>query len=154
LTLAEAAFVEVASSVQVQHVVEDGQSVARDQVLLRVRGPTRGLLTAERVALNFLQRLCGVATLTARFVQLVQGTRAQILDPRKTTPGWRRLEKYAVRCGGGSNHRLGLFDMVLIKDNHLAALQGALPNPIAAGVRRAREKYPALKVEVEADTPA
>ena len=87
------------------------------------------------MALNFLQRLSGVATLTARFVEAVQGTGAQILDTRKTTPGWRRLEKYAVTCGGGRNHRFGLFDMVLIKDNHLAALRGEQPNAIAAAVR-------------------
>jgi nicotinate-nucleotide pyrophosphorylase (carboxylating) len=110
------------------------------------------LLTAERVALNFVQRLSGVATLTAHFVAAVKGTRARILDTRKTMPGWRRLEKYAVRCGGGHNHRFGLHDMVLIKDNHLVALRDAKPNPIAAAIQRAREKYPKLKVEVEADT--
>jgi nicotinate-nucleotide pyrophosphorylase (carboxylating) len=154
LGLADAAFREVAPAVEIQHLVQDGQPVAARQALLRIHGPTRGLLTAERVALNFLQRLSGVATLTARFVQAVQGTRTQILDTRKTTPGWRRLEKYAVRCGGGNNHRLGLFDMVLIKDNHLAALRGAQPNAIAGAVQRARDKYPALKVEVEADTSA
>ena len=109
-------------------------------------------MSAERVALNFLQRLSGVATLTAQFVDAVKGTGAQILDTRKTTPGWRRLEKYAVTCGGGKNHRFGLFDMVLIKDNHLVALKSASPNPIAAAVQRARAQYPALKVEVEADT--
>jgi nicotinate-nucleotide pyrophosphorylase (carboxylating) len=110
------------------------------------------LLTAERVALNFVQRLSGVATLTAQFVEAIRGTGAAILDTRKTTPGWRELEKYAVRCGGGQNHRFGLWDMVLIKDNHLAALRDAQPNAIAAAVQRAREKFPALKVEVEADT--
>jgi nicotinate-nucleotide pyrophosphorylase (carboxylating) len=102
--------------------------------------------------LNFLQRLSGIATLTARFVEAVRGTAARILDTRKTTPGWRQLEKYAVTCGGGQNHRAGLFDMILIKDNHLAALRGASPNAVAAAVRRAREKYPRLKIEVEADT--
>jgi nicotinate-nucleotide pyrophosphorylase (carboxylating) len=101
--------------------------------------------------LNFVQRFSGVATLTARFVDAVKATPAKILDTRKTTPGWRRLEKYAVLCGGGHNHRFGLFDMVLIKDNHLAALRGETPNPIAAAVQRARLKYPRLKVEVEAD---
>jgi len=90
--------------------------------------------------------------LTAQFVDAIKGTRAQILDTRKTTPGWRRLEKYAVTCGGGSNHRLGLFDMVLIKDNHLAALKHESPNAIVAAVQRARAKSPSLKVEVEADT--
>jgi len=93
-----------------------------------------------------------VATLTAQFVDAIHGTRAQILDTRKTTPSWRRFEKYAVACGGGQNHRIGLYDMVLIKDNHLAALRDAKPNAIAAGVRRARAKYPQLQVEVEADT--
>jgi nicotinate-nucleotide pyrophosphorylase (carboxylating) len=110
------------------------------------------MLSAERVALNFVQRLSGVATLTAQFVDAIQGTRAKILDTRKTTPGWRRLEKYAVTCGGGHNHRFGLFDMVLIKDNHLAALRAESPDAIAAAVTRARASYPQLKVEVEADT--
>jgi len=106
--------------------------------LLKIAGPARALLSGERVALNFAQRLSGVATLTAQFVDAVKGTCAQILDTRKTTPGWRRFEKYAVTCGGGQNHRLGLFDMVLVKDNHLAALKGETPNAIAAAVQRAR----------------
>jgi nicotinate-nucleotide pyrophosphorylase (carboxylating) len=152
LALAEAAFRELSTAVQVTRTVEDGHRVAEGKPLLQVAGPARALLSAERVALNFLQRLCGIATLTAQFVAAVKGTRAQILDTRKTTPGWRRLEKYAVTCGGGRNHRLGLFDMVLIKDNHLAALKDELPNAIAAAVARARAKYPRLKVEVEADT--
>ena len=120
--------------------------------LLTISGPARAILTAERVALNFVQRLSGVATLTSQFVAAIKGTRAQILDTRKTTPGWRRFEKYAVACGGGCNHRIGLFDMVLIKDNHLAALRNEKPNAIAAAVARAREKFPKLKIEVEADT--
>jgi nicotinate-nucleotide pyrophosphorylase (carboxylating) len=106
------------------------------------------------VALNFVQRLSGVATLTSRYVQAVAGTGARILDTRKTTPGWRGLEKYAVRCGGGQNHRVGLFDLVLIKDNHLAALRHEQPNAVAAAVSRARASYPYLKVEVEADNLA
>src|SRR5438270_5718399 len=93
-----------------------------------------------------------IATLTAQFLQAIKGSRAQILDTHKTTPGWRRLEKYAVACGGGQNHRIGLYDMVLIKDNHLAALQDAKPNAVAAAIQRARLAYPQLKVEVEADT--
>ncbi len=152
LALAEAAFHELSSVVQFTRAVEDGHRVAEGQPLLQVAGAARALLSAERVALNFLQRLCGIATLTAQFVDAIKGTRAQILDTRKTTPGWRRLEKYAVACGGGRNHRLGLFDMVLIKDNHLAALRSESPNAIAAAVQRARTKYPELKVEVEADT--
>ena len=152
LALAEAAFRELSTTVQITRAVEDGHRVAEGKSLLQVAGPARALLSAERVALNFLQRLCGIATLTAQFVDAIKGTRAQILDTRKTTPGWRRLEKYAVKCGGGRNHRLGLFDMVLIKDNHLAALKHESPNAIAAAVERARAKYPKLKVEVEADT--
>ena len=152
LALAEAAFRALAPEVRVTRATEDGQRVAAGKPLLEVAGPARALLSAERVALNFLQRLCGIATLTAQFVDAIKGTRAQILDTRKTTPGWRRLEKYAVTCGGGRNHRLGLFDMVLIKDNHLAALRIESPNAIATAVQRARAKYPSLKVEVEADT--
>jgi nicotinate-nucleotide pyrophosphorylase (carboxylating) len=152
LDLAEAAFRALAPDAQVTRAAEDGQHVAPGKPLLEVAGPARALLSAERVALNFLQRLCGIATLTAQFVDAIKGTPAQILDTRKTTPGWRRLEKYAVACGGGRNHRFGLFDMVLIKDNHLAALKHESPNAIAAAVQRARAQYPNLKVEVEADT--
>ncbi|MEI9963150.1 MAG: hypothetical protein WDM76_19170 [Limisphaerales bacterium] len=90
--------------------------------------------------------------MTAQFVETIKGTRAQILDTRKTTPGWRRFEKYAVTCGGGENHRIGLFDMILIKDNHLAALRNEKPNAVAAAIQRARKKFPTLKIEVEADT--
>ena len=152
LALAEAAFLELSPRLQIERLVRDGQPVARGEGLLRVSGATRAILTAERVALNFVQRLSGIATLTAAFVAAIQGTRAHILDTRKTTPGWRMLEKYAVTCGGGRNHRFGLFDQVLIKDNHLAALRDEEPNAIAAAARRAREKFPRLKVEVEADT--
>ena len=137
---------------QFKRLSHDGQPAKAGQTLLEIAGPARALLGAERVALNFIQRLSGVATLTARFVQAVHGTGAEILDTRKTTPGWRRLEKYAVTCGGGRNHRLGLHDMVLIKDNHLAALRHEKPNAIAAAVLRARAAYPRLKIEVEADT--
>ena len=116
----------------------------------------RSLLAMERIALNFLQRLSGIATLTARFVAATAGTRAAIYDTRKTTPGWRALEKYAVRCGGGRNHRFGLYDAVLIKDNHLAWLRpGGLDGagPIAAAVATARANVPAgTIVEVEVDT--
>lgn len=152
LALAEAAFRQISPTAQVTRLTADGRRVAAGKPLLAIAGPARTLLSAERVALNFLQRLCGIATLTAQFVAAVKGTRAQILDTRKTTPGWRRLEKYAVACGGGRNHRFGLFDMVLIKDNHLAALRHEPPNAIAAAVQRARARCPNLKVEVEADT--
>ena len=152
VALAEAAFRELSPQVQITHGAQDGQHVPEVATLLTVAGPSHALLGAERVAFNFAQRLSGIATLTAQFVEAVKGTRAQILDTRKTTPGWRRLEKYAVTCGGGRNHRVGLYDMILIKDNHLAALRNESPNAIAAAVERARAKYPKLTVEVEADT--
>ena len=152
LALAEAAFRELSTRVEITPVAGDGQAIGAGKTLLEVAGPARAILGAERVALNFVQRLSGIATLTAQFVDAVKGTRARILDTRKTTPGWRRFEKYAVTCGGGQNHRLGLFDMVLIKDNHLAALAAESPSPVAAAVERARAKFPQLKVEVEADT--
>jgi nicotinate-nucleotide pyrophosphorylase (carboxylating) len=148
------AFRELSRKVKVQKIRRDGRHAKAGDVLLKISGPARPILTAERVALNFIQRLSGVATLTSKFAEAVRGTGAQILDTRKTTPGWRRFEKYAVACGGGTNHRIGLFDMVLIKDNHLAALRGEKPNAIAAAISRARKKYPKLKMEVEADTLA
>ena len=152
LALAEAAFTAGSPKVAFDRRFAEGAAVATGQTLARVEGSARALLSAERVALNFVQRLSGIATLTAQYVAAIRGTKAQILDTRKTTPGWRRLEKYAVACGGGRNHRFGLFDMVLIKDNHLAALKSETPNAISAAVRRARRCYPQLKVEVEADT--
>lgn len=152
LALAESAFQQLSSAIRVRRIARDGQQVKANGVLLKISGPARAILSAERVALNFVQRLSGVATLTAQYVAAVRGTKARILDTRKTTPGWRRFEKYAVACGGGRNHRLGLFDLVLIKDNHLAALRDAKPNAVAAAVQRARRKFPKLKVEVEADS--
>jgi nicotinate-nucleotide pyrophosphorylase (carboxylating) len=151
IEFAAATFQQLSGKVTIQKVAADGQRVPAQGVLLELSGPARPILTAERVALNFVQRLCGIATLTAQFVDAIQGTKAQILDTRKTTPGWRQFEKYAVRCGGGRNHRTGLFDMVLVKDNHLASVRDAEPNAIAAAVERARRAYPDLKVEVEAD---
>ncbi|MBW8864394.1 MAG: carboxylating nicotinate-nucleotide diphosphorylase [Verrucomicrobia bacterium] len=152
LQFAELAFHELSSKIQIKRFVRDGQRVKTGAPLLKISGSSRALLSAERVALNFVQRLSGVATATTIFVDAVKGTRAKILDTRKTTPGWRHFEKYAVACGGGKNLRIGLFDMVLIKDNHLVALQNEEPNAIAAAVTRARRKFPKLKVEVEADT--
>lgn len=154
LAFAATAFQLCACRIRVKKLVRDGQRVRRGAGLMEISGPARAILSAERVALNYVQRLSGIATLTGQFVAAVHGTRAKILDTRKTTPGWRRFEKYAVACGGGHNHRFGLFDLVLIKDNHLAALRDAHPNAIAAAVQRARKKYPRLKVEVEADTLA
>jgi nicotinate-nucleotide pyrophosphorylase (carboxylating) len=151
LEFAKAAFLKLSSAVKVEFLVHDGTHVAKGENLLRISGSARAILSAERVALNYVQRLSGIATLTAQFVAAIKGTRAQILDTRKTTPGWRRFEKYAVHCGGGRNHRIGLFDLVLIKDNHLAALQNEKPSAVAAAVQRARKKYPKLKIEIEAD---
>ena len=130
---------------------EDGRHVSKGDGVVYITGHARAMLAAERVALNFLQHLSGVATLTARFVDAVRGTHARILDTRKTTPGWRSLEKYAVRAGGGANHRMDLSSSVLIKDNHLAAVDGN----IALAVQRAREIAPrGAKVEVECTTLA
>ena len=127
----------------------DGARVEAGMPVLFLTGHARALLSAERVALNFMQRLSGVASLTARYVHEVRGTKARIVDTRKTTPGWRLLEKYAVRCGGGTNHRLNLSSAVLIKDNHLAAVDG----DVGIAVRRARDLAPAgTKVEVECES--
>ena len=154
LDFAQAAFRELSAAVKIERLAKDGQRTGNDEILLKISGPARAILSAERVALNFIQQLSGTATLTAQFVDAIKGTRAQILDTRKTTPGWRRFEKYAVTCGGGENHRIGLYDMVLIKDNHLAVpqIRDAMPNAIAAAVQLAREKFPQLKIGVEADT--
>jgi nicotinate-nucleotide pyrophosphorylase (carboxylating) len=152
LEIAEAAFGELSSAVEATREIRDGKRVPAGATLLQLCGPARALLTAERVALNFVQRLSGIATLTARFVDAIRGTNAEILDTRKTIPGWRRFEKYAVSCGGGRNHRMGLYDMVLIKDNHLAALRAERGGAVAAAIQRSRKAYPNLKVEIEADT--
>jgi len=152
IPFAETAFRELAPKIKIEKFARDGEKVAAGKTLLKISGSSRALLSAERVALNFLQRLSGVATATALFANEINGFSAKILDTRKTTPGWRRFEKYAVACGGGKNHRIGLFDMVLIKDNHLVALRNEKPNAIAAAVLRARKKFPKLKIEVEADT--
>jgi nicotinate-nucleotide pyrophosphorylase (carboxylating) len=132
----------------------DGDRIEAGDVLGEITGPFRSILTLERTALNFLQRLSGVATLTARFVAEVRGTAAGVFDTRKTTPGWRALEKYAVRCGGGRNHRIGLYDAVLIKDNHLGWLQvDGAADPIAKAIDDARAGAPpGTVVEIEVDT--
>lgn len=133
-------------TIRVDH--EDGSHLKAGESVLYLSGHARGLLAAERVALNFLQRMSGIATLTAKYVDAVRGTGARILDTRKTTPGWRLLEKYAVRAGGGMNHRLNLSTAVLIKDNHLVSVDG----DVAVAVRRSRELAPpGTQVEVECD---
>ena len=127
---------------------EDGKRLAAGGCLAEIGGRSAAILSGERTALNFLQRLCGVATHTARFCARVEGSRARIVDTRKTTPGWRALEKYAVRCGGGTNHRMGLFDGILIKDNHIAAV-----GSVRCAVALARERAPfGLKIQVEVES--
>src|SRR5690349_3480923 len=146
--LAIEAFRQLDDKVTIRIDHEDGARVKPGDSVLYLSGHARALLAAERVALNFMQRLSGIASITARYVDAVRGTRAKILDTRKTTPGWRLLEKYAVRAGGGTNHRLNLSAAVLIKDNHLAAVDG----DVGLAVRRARDLAPAgTKIEVECD---
>ena len=134
-------------------VKSDGTYIPAGTAAATIQGPLRSLLSAERVLLNFLQRLSGIATKTAQFVEAIQGTRAKIYDTRKTTPGWRALEKYAVRCGGGCNHRQGLYDAVLIKDNHLVhQAPGNLKERLEAVIVRIQERSPRPAfIEVEAD---
>ena len=147
--LAVEAFCTLDSKVTIRVDREDGSPLKPGDSILYLSGHARALLAAERVALNFMQRLSGVASLTAQYVRAVRGTKAKIVDTRKTTPGWRLLEKYAVRCGGGTNHRLNLSTAVLIKDNHLAAVDG----DVGVAVRRARDLAPSgTKIEVECDT--
>lgn len=147
---ADCAFRLIDSSVRTESAVLDGARVAADQSIAIVDGPSRALLTAERVALNFLGHLSGVATATRELVDAVEGTHARIVCTRKTTPGLRVLEKYAVRCGGGFNHRFGLDDAVLIKDNHIAAA-----GDLAAAIGRVRDGAGHMvRIEVEVDTLA
>lgn len=149
-----AALVEQSGAgVEWEPLLEEGTVLSKGDEIGRFHGSMRGLLRLERIALNFLQRLSGIATLTQTFVQAVDGLSCQILDTRKTTPGWRILEKYAVRCGGGQNHRIGLFDGIMIKDNHLAALgNGSEEGAITRGVHLARAKHgSSVPLEVEVD---
>ena len=150
LAVAAATFREFDPQVEIELLAADGAAVQVGQVIAHVRGSARSLLSAERVALNFLGRLSGIATLTAQCVRALEGTRARILDTRKTTPGLRSLEKEAVRLGGGQNHRFGLHDGVLIKDNHIKAA-GGIGQAIAAARRTAQHL---LKIEVECETLA
>jgi nicotinate-nucleotide pyrophosphorylase (carboxylating) len=142
-------FRRIDPATDIQIVRRDGEAVVAGDIVIEVRGLARSILKAERVALNFLQRLCGIATLTRQFVDAVGNHPAKILDTRKTTPGLRALEKAAVVAGGGVNHRSGLYDMVLVKDNHLAALGGL--SGFADQIRRLRKERPNIRIEVEAD---
>jgi nicotinate-nucleotide pyrophosphorylase (carboxylating) len=147
LEVARLAFFLIDERVRYVMQVTDGDWVEKGTVIAEVSGPGRGLLSGERVALNFLQRMSGIATLTRRFVEAVKGTPAVILDTRKTAPGLRLLDKWAVRLGGGKNHRIGLYDMVLIKDNHIAAVGGI--SETVTRVRECDERGRAIEVEVK-----
>ncbi len=150
LALAEAAFREVGPAVRFEALMRDGERIAAGDIAARVSGPARAILSGERVALNFLCHLSGVATATARLVDAVAHTKARICDTRKTLPGLRTFEKYAVRCGGGWNHRYGLDDAVLIKDNHIAVADGVVP-----AIERARAHVGHMvRIEVEVDSLA
>lgn len=152
LPIAEAVFKAVDKDIQFTYKLNDGDGCEKNAILAEISGSVASLLTAERTALNFLQRLCGVATASAEFAKALNESDTVILDTRKTTPGWRNLEKYAVAAGGATNHRIGLYDRIMIKDNHreLAGLEGS--GGIARSVEKARTKFPDLEVEVEADT--
>jgi nicotinate-nucleotide pyrophosphorylase (carboxylating) len=151
LPAARQTFALVDPQLSFQERIADGAAVSAGAMLAVVSGSMRSILAGERTALNFLQRLSGVATATALYVKTAANPRCKVLDTRKTTPGWRLLEKYAVRCGGGHNYRIGLDDGILIKDNHLAAVGGG-PNAVAEAVRLARQKYgAAFPLEIEVD---
>ncbi len=145
----DAVFGALAPTIQVRWAADEGERLAPNQMVCELVGPAPQLLTGERTALNFLQTLSGTATLTRRYVDAIIGTRARIFDTRKTLPGLRLAQKYAVRCGGGHNQRLGLFDAMLVKENHLAAAGG-----IAAAVQAARVRHPELPLQVEVETLA
>jgi nicotinate-nucleotide pyrophosphorylase (carboxylating) len=147
LDVAEEAFRQADQTLKLERLAVEGAWHEPGTPILRIRGHAAGILTAERTALNFLQRLSGVATMTATYVLAIEGTRAKILDTRKTTPTLRPLEKAAVVAGGGTSHRFGLFDMVLIKENHVEAAGG-----VGAAVRAARERFPDLPLDVEVQT--
>lgn len=145
LGVASAVFMRLDPRVEINSALADGSRVQDGELVCTIRGPARTILTGERTALNFLQRLSGIATMARRFVDAVEGTDAKILDTRKTTPGWRSLEKAAVKAGGGENHRFGLFDMVLIKENHIAIAGG-----VAEAIKRVRDaNTKGLRVEIE-----
>ena len=151
ITIAETVFSEVDPELGIQHILRDGDRFKAGDTIISVTGRTRSILTAERTALNFVQRLSGCASVTRQYVNQVKHTEAKILDTRKTTPGWRILEKLAVLHGGGRNHRLGLFDAVMIKDNHLVPNQSS--DWLSQQIRSLHEKHPGIPIIIEADLP-
>jgi len=148
-SVATKVFRRVDKDLQIAVLRKDGEELAPGDIVMEIKGKARSLLTAERVALNFLQRLSGIATLTHQFVQAAANSRVKIIDTRKTTPGLRQFEKAAVLAGGGKNHRFGLYDMVLVKDNHLAMTPGV--SGLAQKIREIRKAHPKMKIELEAD---
>jgi nicotinate-nucleotide pyrophosphorylase (carboxylating) len=142
-------FRRVDSAIHATLLVDDGHQIAEGAYIMKIEGPARSILTAERTVLNFMQRMSGVASATRQYVDAVKGTSAQILDTRKTIPGWRYLDKLAVTHGGGTNHRMGLYDRVMVKDNHL--MTGGDPAELQAAILRLKEELPAVEVELEAD---
>ncbi len=142
-------FRKVDPAIEAGLLVEDGDRISAGAYVMKIEGPARGILAAERTALNFMQRMSGVASATRQYVDAIRGSRAQILDTRKTIPGWRYLDKLAVTHGGGVNHRMGLYDRVMVKDNHLVA-EGGL-EALQEGIRRLKADHPEVKVELEAD---
>ncbi|MBU0679109.1 MAG: carboxylating nicotinate-nucleotide diphosphorylase [Verrucomicrobia bacterium] len=154
LPLAQLVFQELSPDIDVKVESRDGSAVASGDAVMTIRGPARNLLTGERTALNFMQRMSGIATLTRAYVDIASRYDVAVLDTRKTTPTLRVLEKYAVLCGGGKNHRFGLYDKIMMKDNHLAFMAGGGEGRIAEAVRNARQKFPGIEVEIEVDSPA
>jgi nicotinate-nucleotide pyrophosphorylase (carboxylating) len=150
--VAAAVFAMLDSAVKVRKVLADGSNADAGDVILEIEGPARAILTGERTALNFMQRMAGIATISAEFVSRVAGYGCHILDTRKTTPCLRAFEKYAVLCGGGTNHRIGLFDKVMIKDNHRRLWRDGDGGDLAAAVREARRCYPDLEIEIEVES--
>jgi nicotinate-nucleotide pyrophosphorylase (carboxylating) len=148
--VASEVFRRVNGDIEIRALLDDGAQVTEGALVMEIKGPARGILTAERTALNFLQHLSGVATLTHRYVEAVHGTDVKILDTRKTTPGWRELEKAAVVSGGGTNHRMGLFDRAMVKDNHLLTEEAS--ENLQNAIDYLRNEKPGIPVELEADT--
>lgn len=150
--VAREVFKQVDPLIELTEVIPDGQSAQAGETILKITGPARGIFTAERTALNFMQRLTGIATQTEIFTQIVKLYGTMILDTRKTTPAMRELEKYAVACGGGSNHRMGLYDRVMIKDNHRAMWAERQRGDLAEAVQEARRLFPDVLIEIEVET--
>lgn len=150
MEIAQRVFGLVDERLEMRALKQDGEPFSKGEVVLEISGPTRGILTGERTALNFLQRLCGVATQTRRYVEAVKPHPVQIWDTRKTTPGWRLLEKAAVKAGGGTNHRMGLYDHVMVKDNHIAA--NGSSEELQSAIDRVRSERPGTRIQLECDT--